>query len=188
MQSKHANDKKVYKTNSTRNVTYASSRVYTGNHKTVHPYTTSNFCTTYPTTHTIYRTPTYVNIIWTPNMHTHYIKMYPSARNINYRYGNRIEQISANKAEYFIGEVKNVYGMVTEIYYSQQSDEYFLYMGAYYPYQSFTVVVPGNIARKQSYRPGNYYLNQHLNVTGLLTAFDGKPEIVVKASNQLNLY
>jgi hypothetical protein len=113
--------------------------------------------------------------------------MYPTYT-WHYSPGYRIPSISAYRADFYIGEVMNVYGQVSDVYYAPESDEYFLYIGPYYPYQDFTVVVPGWVARNYSYRPVTYFLNQNICITGLITAYDGIPEIVVKRNFQINVY
>ena len=70
----------------------------------------------------------------------------------------------------------------------RETDEFFLYFGAYYPYQDFTVVVPGEVAYRFSRNPDRYFDNDYVMVTGLITEFDGKPEIVVKHADQLRRY
>ena len=135
-----------------------------------------------------YRIPVHIDVIWTSDMHRHYLNMYPNHHHWNHHYGYRIASVPAYKAGYFIGDVKNVYGRITDVFYSRESEEYLLYVGRYYPNQHFTIVVPGNIARRQSHRPGYYYMNQYVKVTGLITIFEGKPEIVVMRNSQINVY
>jgi len=86
------------------------------------------------------------------------------------------------------GEVVNVYGKVEEVFYTGRTDEYILYFGAYYPYHDFSVVIPGDLARIYSRWPELYFENQHMAITGLITIFDNKPEIVVKRRGQISLY
>ncbi len=165
-----------------------SSRVYRGSHQVTHVYHTPPQAKSYRVKHYSYRRPVHVDIIWTRDMHRNYLRMYPDYHYYNYSYGYRINSISAYDADYYIGDVKNVYGEITEVYYARESDEYFLYVGPHYPYQDFTVVVPGHIARNYSRRPEYYFNHEYINVTGLITAFEGKPEIVVKRNYQLNVY
>lgn len=169
-------------------VSYPSSRSYRGHHETTYVYHRAPETKSYRSVHYAYRAPRHVNVIWTRDMHSHYIKMYPEVRHWNYNFGYRINSISAYNADRYIGEVMNVYGKITEVYYSRETDEYFLYMGLYYPYQDFTAVVPGYIARRHSRRPEYYFNNQYINVTGLITSFDGKPETVIKEDFQLSVY
>lgn len=167
---------------------YPSSRSYRGHHETTYVYRTPPRSKSYRSVHYAYRAPRHVEIIWTRDMHRNYITMYPEVRRYNYEIGYRIRSISAYNADLYYGEVMNVYGKITEVYYSRETDEYFLYMGPYYPYQDFTIVVPGYIARRYSRRPVYYFDNQYINVTGLITSFEGKPEIVIKRNFQLGTY
>ncbi len=167
---------------------YNSSRQYRSSHVAVHTYHKPPQSRTYRAYHYAYRAPLNVNIIWTPAMQTHYVRMYPMVNHWNYNHGYQILNVSAYFAEYYMGDVTTVYGKVKEVYYSISTDEFFLYFGAYYPYQDFTVVMPGWIARQYSRRPDIYFEHNYLAVTGLITSFNGKPEIVVKESFQLNLY
>jgi len=171
-----------------QNTVYVSTRRYTGAHTVVHHYHTPPPNREYRAIHYAYRVPVSLNIIWTPAMHTHYIRFYPMVTYWHYSYGYRIENVSAYFAEYYMGEVMTVYGRVSEVYYSRSTDEYFLYYGPYYPYQDFTVVIPGWIARQYSRRPERYFDNRYLAATGLITSFQGEPEIIVNESFQINLY
>ncbi len=170
------------------NHSYNTTRVYRGHHESSHVYHNAPYSRDYRAKHYVYREPTHVHVVWTRDMHRHYIHMYPSVRHWEYRYGYNIRSVSAYYADYYIGDVKTVYGKVNEVFYSPESDEYFLTMGAYYPYNDFTIVLPGEIARRFSARPVRYFTNEYLNVTGLITSFDGKPEIVVKRKFQLDVY
>jgi hypothetical protein len=121
-------------------------------------------------------------------MRMEYIRIYPMVKVWRYPAGYRIETVSAYNALYYGGEVMNVYGKVYETFYSRETDEYILYFGAYYPYHDFTVVVPGNIARRMSRWPENFFEHQHVMVTGLITTYDDKPEVVVKSTGQIRIY
>jgi hypothetical protein len=135
-----------------------------------------------------YRQPLGIHILWTNNMRLEYIRIYPEVKRWYYTVGYTIPTISAYDALYYTGEVMNVYGKVYEVFYSARTDEYYLYFGAYYPYNDFTVVLPGWIARRYSSYPESYFERQHIIVTGLISTFDDKPELVVKRESQINLY
>ncbi len=167
---------------------YRSPRQYRDRHTVVHHYNQKPAAKTYRAKHYAYHRPAEFNIIWTPVMHRHYIRMYPMVKYWSYTNGYRISMVSAYDAEYYRGEVRTVYGKAREVYYSRTTDEYFLYYGLYYPYQDFTVVIPGYIARRYSNNPQRYFTERRLAVTGLITNFNGEPEIVVKESFQINLY
>lgn len=140
------------------------------------------------TRHYVYRTPVHVDIIWTRDMHYRYARLYPNYTNWYINYGFRIKTIPAYDARYYLGDVMRVYGKVEEVYYHHETDEYFLYFGAYYPYHDFTIVLPGYIARRYSHRPAFYFENQYITVTGLITSFEGETEIVVRSDSQFALY
>ncbi len=171
-----------------QNTVYVSTRRYTGTHTVVHHYHTPPPSREYRAKHYAYRIPVSLSIIWTPAMHGHYIRFYPLVTYWHYSYGYRIANVSAYFAEYYMGEVMTVYGRISEVYYSRSTDEYFLYYGPYYPYQDFTVVIPGWIARQYSRRPERYFDNRYLAVTGLIASFQGEPEIIVNESFQIHLY
>jgi hypothetical protein len=48
--------------------------------------------------------------------------------------------------------------------------------------------MPGWIARRYSRNPSHYFDNQYLATTGLITTFEGNPEIAVREPFQINLY
>ena len=171
--NRHANNNSNRKTKGNYNSSHSNHKVYSTNvSRTVY--------------HT-YRSPVHVNVVWNANMHHHYVKMYPT-HHWNYRYGYRIASIPAYDAAYFIGDVRNVYGKISDVYYARETDEYFLSIGPNYPYQYFTIIVPGHIARNNSHRPERYFMNRYVKVTGLISRFDGKPEILVKRNFQIDVY
>ena len=173
---------------STGTVTYTSPRVYRENHVVNHYYTSPPRSREYRAVHYAYRRPVHIEVYWTPYLHRHFLRIYPMVPYWSYYNGYRIEMISAYDALYYQGEVMTVYGRVNEVYYSRVTDEYFLYFGPYYPYQDFTLVMPGYLARRYSRHPEIYFTDQYLAVTGLITTFNGEPEIVVKEKFQINLY
>lgn len=173
----------------TRNtVEYSSPRVYRENHTVRYHSNRPQQSVEYRRVHHAYRRPSNIEIYWTPVMHRHYLEIYPMVHHWDYHNGYRIELISAYDAMYYRGNVTTVYGRVAEVFYSRNTDEYFLYFGQYYPHQDFTVVVPGYLARRYSFRPERYFTRRHMAVTGLITSFNGEAEIVVKKSFQLDLY
>jgi len=120
-------------------------------------------------------------------MYRDYRRWYPEYH-WRYNYGYRIQTISIFDAKYNLGEVAMVYGRVYATWYNKETDDYLLFFGGDYPYQQFTVVLPGRVARRFTWRPERYFLGEHLTVTGLITTFDGIPEIIVKNKRQLGLY
>jgi len=170
---------------------YRNSRYYGGNHyHYAYPTRKVNIHYHYNTYMNGYRVlyyPTYGDIFWTRSMYRNYHSWYPGYH-WSYNYGYRIQTISIFDAQYNLGEVARVYGRVYASWYNEETDDFLLFFGGDFPYQQFTVVIPGHVARKYSWRPENYFLGEHIIVTGLITTYDGSPEIVVKNKTQLNLY
>ncbi len=167
---------------------YQSPRLYRGTRVVRYHYHRPPRSRVYRARHYPYRIPLHVDIYWTSAMRREYVRIYPMVTTWRYSIGYRIPSISAYDALRYHGEVMNVYGKVYEVFYSRETDEYVLYFGAYYPYHDFSAVVPGWIARRMSRWPQEYFERQHVIVTGLITAFEDKPEIVVRNTGQLRIY
>ena len=167
---------------------YKSPRLYHGTRVVRYHYNRAPRSRLYRARHYPYRVPLHLDIYWTNAMRRDYVRIYPMVSTWRYPIGYRIQTISAYDALRFHGEVMNVYGKVHEVFYSRETDEYMLYFGAYYPYHDLSVVVPGRIARRMSRWPAEYFERQHVIVTGLITSFEDKPEIVVRNTGQLRLY
>jgi len=188
-------DTKVYvdrnRTANTRVNKYSSKHYYGGNHyHYFYPRVkvrTHHHHDTYIHHYRVLYHPRHVNIYWTRNMYRDYRNWYPNYR-WRYDYGYRIQTISAFDAKYNLGEVAAVYGRVYATWYNRETDDYLLFFGGDYPYQEFTVVLPAHVARRFSWRPERFFLGEHMIVTGLITTFDGIPEIVVKHRSQVDLY
>ncbi len=138
--------------------------------------------------HYPYRVPVNINIVWTSRMYREYVLLYPEYRYWYYPTGYSIRTASAYDAMYYIGDIANIYGQVTETWYSWQTDEYYLYFGAQYPYHDFSVVIPGGKARQFSNRPDIFFEGRFIWVTGLVSLHEGKPEMVVLKKHQIHLY
>ncbi|MFO7934303.1 MAG: hypothetical protein R6U78_09480 [Bacteroidales bacterium] len=188
-------DTRVYvdrnRTANTRVNKYSNRRYYGGNHYHYFYPTGKVRLHYHHDTHihhyrVLYR-PRYINIYWTRNMYRDYARWYPDYR-WRYDFGYRIQTISIWDAKYNMGEVARAYGRVYATWYNRETDDYLLFFGGDYPYQEFTVVLPRYVARRFSWRPERYFLGRHITVTGLITTFDGIPEIVVKDRRQVDLY
>ncbi len=131
--------------------------------------------------------PAHRDIIWTNRMHRHYIGLYPN-RTWRYPVGYHLQTISVFEARHNIGEIARVYGRVYATWFNRETDDLLLFFGGEFPNQEFTMIVPGNIARRFNWRPERYFLGQHVFATGLITSFDGKSEMVVKKRSQLDVY
>jgi hypothetical protein len=135
-----------------------------------------------------YYAPVDVYVYWTPRMYHEYMMIYPDYRYWYYPNGYMIRTISAYDAMYYIGEVVNVFGRVHETWYSRETDEYILYFGAGYPYQDFSIVIPGKKARQFSHRPEIFFEGRYMWVTGLISLNQGQPEMIVMKKHQIHLY
>jgi hypothetical protein len=132
--------------------------------------------------------PRLAGLIWSLELRNEYFLMYPEFHIREYNYGYRIPNISAYDAGVYVGEIATVYGNVIETEYSVENDEYYLYIGQEFPNQDFSVVVPGNLARRMALWPEKYFQGANITITGLITSYNNKPEIVVKRSNQIDRY
>ncbi len=132
--------------------------------------------------------PRYSEIIWTRSMHRHYVALYPRYTGWHYNWGYRIQTMSVFDARYNVGEMARVYGRVYATWYNQETDDLLLFFGGEYPNQEFTMIVPGNVARRFSWRPERYFLGQHVAATGLITAFEGEAEMLLKKKSQISVY
>ncbi len=170
---------------------YSTQGYYTGNHyHNAYPTHKAKFHYHYDThahNYNVLYYPSYTNIYWNRSMYRNYRRWYPEY-SWNYNYGHRINTISVFDAKYNLGEVANVYGRVYATWYNEETNDYLLFFGGDFPYQQFTVVLPARIARKFSWRPERYFLGEHITITGLITTFDGSPEIVVRDKYQLGVY
>jgi hypothetical protein len=131
--------------------------------------------------------PSNTHVYWTRSMYRDYHKWYPDYH-WNYNYGHRIQTISVFEAKYNLGEVAMVYGRVYATWHNKETDDYLLFFGGDFPYQQFTVILPGPVARRYNWRPERYFLGEHITATGLITTFDGSPEMVVKHKRQIGIY
>jgi len=188
-------DSKVY-TDHNRTVDYRANKFsterYYGGHHYHYAYPTQKVKfhyhhDTYLNNYHVLYYPAYTNIHWNRHMYRDYRRWYPDY-SWNYNYGHRIQTISVFDAKFNLGEVANVYGRVYATWYNEETNDYLLFFGGDYPYQQFTVVLPARIARKFSWRPERYFLGEHITITGLITTFDGNPEIVVKDRHQIGVY
>ena len=138
--------------------------------------------------HYVRRTPAHVDIVWDVHMHRDYCTIYPYVKVWRISAGTRIHSIPAYDAYAYVGDVMRVYGYVNEVYYDTRADEYHLYLGDFYPFQDFTVIVPGYVARRISYRPMRYFRNRYIWSTGYITEYERMPEMIVKRDYQFGVY
>ncbi len=142
----------------------------------------------YRRVHYPYRMPPRINIVWNERMYREYIVLYPDFHLWYYPFGYRIHTVSSYDVSRYVGEIARVYGQVYESWYSPETDELYLYFGGPYPYHDFSIVLDGRDARKFSRHPQRYFNNRYIAVTGLVSLWEDKPEIVVRKRSQLEAY
>jgi hypothetical protein len=142
----------------------------------------------YRRVHSPYRVPVHTHVYWSVSLHNDFRVFYPEVRAWRYDIGYQLPAVPAYDADYYIGDVARVYGRVSDIYYERETDEYYLYFGDYFPYHDFSVVINGREARAFSRRPERFFRRANLAVTGYITDYEEKPEIVVRRASQIELY
>jgi hypothetical protein len=138
--------------------------------------------------HENWREPVHIDIIWTKEMYHEYLIIYPFVEDWSFRFGSQINTIAACDAQYHVGEIVKVFGKVADVFYSAVTDEYFLFIGDYYPWQDITIILPGHIVRSRCWNPELYFKYEFISVTGYITYFDDKPEIAIKKGYQFSIY
>ncbi len=103
-------------------------------------------------------------------------------------YSRYIDVIPGDIARYHVGDLKVVYGRVYETYYDPRANEFYLYFGSPYPRQDLTVVVTGRDARRLARKPARYFIGWDFSVAGLITSWEGKPEVVINDKDQLQRF
>ncbi len=136
----------------------------------------------------VYRAPITVEIYWTHGLYREYRAIYPFYNHWDYHYGARVLSIPAYDAGYHVGRFRSVYGRVHEVYYAPETDLYYLYFGAPYPYHDFSVVISRREARRFSNRPEWFFNGQYIIVTGVIAMYDDRPEIEVVRRSQIVRY
>jgi hypothetical protein len=135
-----------------------------------------------------YRMPVHRDIVWSISFRNDFRIFYPEVRYWRYDIGYRIPLVSAYDAYDYIGDVARVYGKVADVYYDYDSDDYYLYIGDYYPYHDFSIIVSGADARSISRRPDRIFRKANIEVTGYITESDDKPEMIIRNARQIELY
>ncbi|MBN1649714.1 MAG: hypothetical protein JW857_00215 [Bacteroidales bacterium] len=142
----------------------------------------------YRRTHKPYIIPRLLDIIWDASMYRTYRSWYPEFNLWYYPYGYRIHTVSAYDAYNYIGDIARIYGRISEVWYSVESNEYFLYIGGPYPYQDFTIILEARDARRFSRDPISYFTNRNITSTGLVSLYENKPEMLIRKTRQISLY
>jgi hypothetical protein len=101
--------------------------------------------------------------------------------------GQGNKKISTSEAGQHIGEHAAVCGIVASSRYlsNSRSKPTFLNLGKSYPSQDFTVVIwPED--RAQFGRPEDTYLGKNICVSGEISSYRGKPQIVARYPSQIH--
>lgn len=96
-----------------------------------------------------------------------------------------------NEAKYHIGERTTVYGPVASTYYATGSKgkPTFINIGNAYPNRNrFTVLIWDRNRGNFPFAPENYYSGKTISVTGLITEYEGVPEIEVTSPGQIEVW
>ncbi len=136
----------------------------------------------------VYRQPSQYDLIWTPYLFNRFMYFYPANNYWNIEYGRELETISAYDVMNSVGTVRRVYGKVEEVFFSREDYNYILYIGAPFPYQDMSIVIPRVVIRRLTRNPEWYFKNQHIWVIGLIELWEEKPEIVVRDEEQIRRY
>jgi DNA/RNA endonuclease YhcR with UshA esterase domain len=102
--------------------------------------------------------------------------------------GQETKDIAASEASQHIGEHVAVCGNVASTRYlsTSRSKPTFLNLGKPYPNEDFTIVIwPED--RANFGRPELTYLGENICVTGDITAYRGKPEIIARNPSQIRI-
>lgn len=97
------------------------------------------------------------------------------------------ETITSDQSAKFIGQQKTVCGKVASAHYAARSkgQPTFLNLDKAYPNQAFTIVIFGSDRGKFEKPPEALYSGKEVCVSGTITSYQGKPQIVVKEPSQL---
>lgn len=135
-----------------------------------------------------YRQPLHIDLIWTPLLFHRFMFYYPTQNNWDMEFGSQIETIPADQAQEYAGNVRRIYGKVSEVYFSPGDENYILYIGAPFPNQDISVVVPKQIALNLTMSPKWYFEDEYVWVVGLIDLWEGKPEMIVRDEDQIRKY
>jgi len=97
--------------------------------------------------------------------------------------------IRAEQAADHIGETETVCGQVVSATYSTRThgNPTFLNLDKPYPHQIFTILIWGSDRTKFEKPPEQAFRDKDVCVTGRISEFHGKPEIVVRDPKQIEL-
>ena len=89
----------------------------------------------------------------------------------------------------YIGDSITVFGMVHNGFYFAESENTptVLNLGAPHPDPLLAAVINGHDRSKFAPEPENFYAHKNISITGKVILYNGKPQIVVRDKNQINI-
>lgn len=99
---------------------------------------------------------------------------------------NELEEIDACEAFNYLNEEKTVFGKVVGTYRSK-TNTIFLNFGKAYPNHCFSAVIFSYSLSKFPTNPEKYYYGKTVKIRGNITEYGGKPQIVLKNPNQIEI-
>jgi len=136
----------------------------------------------------VYRRPVHVHLVWTPTLFHRFMYYYPTHTYWDVDFGREIETISAYDAVGYVGTVRRVYGEVKEVFYSNEDNNYVLYIGQPFPYHDMSLVVPYEVMREITRNPRRYFEDRMIWSVGLINTWEGKPEMIIRDEEQIRRY
>jgi DNA/RNA endonuclease YhcR with UshA esterase domain len=102
---------------------------------------------------------------------------------------NVVQLIPSDQAQQHIGETTTVCGMVASGKYidAPGRERTYLNFDRPYPNQTFAVVIPGDALARFKTPPETLFQGKTVCVTGLITAYRGKPEMTVDDPSQITI-
>jgi hypothetical protein len=97
--------------------------------------------------------------------------------------------VKPEDAPQLIGKTVTVCGEIFSGRYleSSKTTPTLLNMGAAYPKQPLTIVIPQDVRRTMGFRPEELLKNKHVCVTGKITKYQGTAQIVITDKSQLRM-
>jgi DNA/RNA endonuclease YhcR with UshA esterase domain len=96
-------------------------------------------------------------------------------------------KINASEASKHVGETVTVCDKVYSTKLIENSQMTLLNLGGYYPNQLLTIMIPGKDRNKFKEQPENSLKGKNVCVTGKVTMYRNKPEIVVNEPSQITV-
>ncbi len=84
-----------------------------------------------------------------------------------------------------IGETVTICEEVKSSFKTKQHHHSLLNMGGYYPEQKLTIIILEKHLKNFSYIPVEYLAGKTICITGVVTLFEGKPQIKVKRESEI---